>query len=428
MIPKPETENDALIRQLIAWAAKGAADHPVESIPADWQVLVQLAAQQHVLELLGCAMIRAKDETCPEPVRAALSGIVRKTSAENMIRRQRILRLIHEMENAGMDVLVLKGYAVAAHYAYPECRPSADVDLLIDPRQEKKAAAFLKAHGFVVEARAATSQHVVCVHPQYGKIELHVSLYAELVRDVWFQGMDTRSLACEPPIVCHTPDGAFRTLGCTDHLIFLSLHMMKHFIDGGLTIRMMLDIALFFSKNAQQIDAGRFWRIMNSLHYAAVINSILWLMIRHAGFDAERFPGIAPQEPLQAQDILNDLVQDGYMGAREKEARHEAGMEYSRRLMLKQNSVLQYRIYMLRWKIRTAGKYMFMSYGRLCGIYPWLKRAVALYPFVWLYQAIAYPVSKVKSGIMKKEIRSDSTAADPAAQARVALFEKLGML
>lgn len=423
-----ETEKDALIRQMITWSAKGAVDHPIESTPADWQGLVQLGAQQHVLPLLGCALIRAKDETCPEQIRTALSGIVRQTSVKNMIRRQRILRLIGEMTKAGMDVLVLKGYAVAAYYAYPECRDSADVDLLIDARHERKATAFLKERGFEIEARAATSQHAICVHPQYGKIELHVSLYAELVRDVWFQGMDTQMLVCEPSIVCHTPDGEFRTLGCTDHLIFLSLHMMKHFIDGGLTIRMMLDIALFFSHNVHRIDAGRFWQVMNSLQYATLNNSIFWLMIRHAGFDKACFPGIAPQEPPQMQDVLNDLVQGGYMGAREKETRHEAGMEYSRRLMLRQKSALQYRVYMLRWKIRTAGKYMFMSYRRLSGVYPWLKKAAALYPFVWLYQAIAYPVSKVKSGIIKKEIRSDLTATDPAVRARVALFEKLGMM
>lgn len=427
MIPQPE-ENNALLKQVIAWAAKGAVDHSVECTDVVWPELFELAAQQHVLPLVGCALIRSKDETCPQQLRDMLTGIARRTSVENMIRQQRMLHLLGEMEKAGLDVLVIKGYAVAAHYAYPECRESTDVDLLIEAKQERKATAFLKERGFVVEARAATSQHVVCAHAQYGKIELHVSLYAELVRDVWFQGKDVKQLVCEAPTVCDLPDGSFRTLGCTDHLIFLTLHMMKHFIDGGLTIKMMLDIALFFSQNVQRIDAERFWNAIDELRYTAVINSILWIMIRYAGFRAEGFPRLASEMPEQMEAILSDLAQGGYMGTREKETRHEASMEYSRHLMRKKQSALQYKVYMLRWKVRTAGKYMFMSYDRLVQEYPGMEHAKILYPVVWLYQIFAYPVSKIRSGIMKKEIRSDSAKMDEAAAERMTLFEMLEML
>ena len=83
---------------------------------------------------------------------------------------------------------------------------------------------------------------------------------------------------------------------------------------------------------------------------------------------------------------------------------------------------------MLHWKVRTAGKYMFMSYDRLVRVYPWLERLSVLYPAVWLYQVFAYPVSKIRSGIMKKEIRSDSAKMDEAAVERMTLFEMLGML
>ena len=427
MIPQPE-ENNALLKQVIAWTAKGVVDHAVEVGGAPWQELVQLGMEQHVLPLLGCALIRSKDETCPQQLRDMLTGIARRTSAENMIRQRRMLHLLGEMEKAGLDVLVIKGYAVAAHYAYPECRESTDVDLLIDAKQERKATAFLKERGFVVEARAVTSQHVVCAHAQYGKIELHVSLYAELVRDVWFQGKDAKQLVCEAPIVCNVPDGSFRTLGCTDHLIFLTLHMMKHFIDGGLTIKMMLDIALFCSQNVQRIDAERFWNVMNELRYTVVLNSILWIMIRYAGFRADGFPGLASEMTEKMEAILNDLAQGGYMGVREKEMRHEVGVEYNMRLMLKRKSLLQYRLYVLCRKIRTSSTYMFMSYERLVAIYPCLKKTVILYPFIWLYQSLAYPITKMKSEIIQKKMRSDSMKMDREEKKRIELFKDLEML
>ena len=91
MIPQPE-ENNALLKQVIAWAAKGAVDHSVECTDVVWPELFELAAQQHVLPLVGCALIRSKDETCPQQLRDMLTGIARRTSAENMIRQQRMLQ------------------------------------------------------------------------------------------------------------------------------------------------------------------------------------------------------------------------------------------------------------------------------------------------------------------------------------------------
>ena len=67
-------------------------------------------------------------------------------------------------------------------------------------------------------------------------------------------------------------DGKITTLGPTDQLIFLTLHMIKHFISGGLSIRMMLDIELHFKVNKCAIDQTRYWNIMKRLKYTKLIN------------------------------------------------------------------------------------------------------------------------------------------------------------
>ena len=126
--------------------------------------------------------------------------------------------------------------------------------------------------------------------------------------------------------------------------------------------------------------------------------------------------------------ILNDLAQGGYMGVREKETRHEAGIEYNMCLMLKRKNLLQYRLYVLCRKIRTSSTYMFMSYERLVEIYPLLKKVIILYPFVWLYQVFAYPISKMNSEIMQKKVRSDSMEVDQGEKKRMRLFKDLEML
>ena len=40
----------------------------------------------------------------------------------------------------------------------------------------------------------------MCQHKKYGMVELHVELYAELVQDVWYQGMNMADLVQEPVV------------------------------------------------------------------------------------------------------------------------------------------------------------------------------------------------------------------------------------
>ena len=75
----------------------------------------------------------------------------------------------------------------------------------------------------------------------------------------------------------------------TDQLLCLTLHMIKHFIEGGLSIRMMLDLALHYVKCKEHIDPTRYWNALKQLHYAELVGSVLWIMIKHGGFSETEF-------------------------------------------------------------------------------------------------------------------------------------------
>ena len=56
-------------------------------------------------------------------------------------------------------------------------------------------------------------------------------------------------------------------------------------------------------------------------------------MVRSGVFYHEEFPKLPDERLEQMQLILNDLIQGGYMGLKEKDERIESGMEYNRLLM-----------------------------------------------------------------------------------------------
>ena len=422
-------QNDLKAMQtLIRFVSAGARKEDVSGLVVDWSALLSLAAEQHVIPLVACALLYSPELECPDQLREYLLNVMREESSTNLIRRQRIMHLLQEMQAVGIDAKVIKGYAVSGCYTHPECRGSVDTDLLVDVGQEKATIDFLETKDFRVSIRGATSHHSVCQHKKYGMLELHVALYAELIREIWFGNVTENELTQESFIEGTDENGNFLTLGYTDHLIFLTLHMIKHFILEGLTLRMMLDLALFFSKNKEAIDTVRYWDVMKKLHYDHLINCILWNMISCGGFDQSDFPGMVSDMPVHESDILEDLLHGGYMGVKEKEARHKSGMLYNRQMLLREKNQGQYALFMVLWKLRSGLNAMFPSAHKLCKKYPCAEKNRWLLPFVWVYHVVSFPVKNRHKMTPGRDIQWDGSIENEVAQKRMKLFEKLGML
>ena len=413
---------------LIRLVSAGARKECITDLQVDWQAVLPLAVEQNVLSLVACALLHSPELKCPAELREAFLNAMRNEASVNLIRRQRITKLLHGMKQAGIEAKVLKGYALSGCYAYPECRGSVDTDLLIDVNHEKQAIEFFEAQGFRIDPRAATSHHTICQHKKYGMVEVHVSLYEELVQDIWLQDFSQDELVREEPISVEDAGGDIHTLGCNDMLIFLSLHMAKHFILSGLTLKMMLDSALYYARNKDAIDVERYWSTLEKLHYDKLVNGILWNMIHAGGFFVEDFPGLQGKNPAQMQLILRDLEQGGYMGAKESAERFESGMEYNRQLMRKKQNAEQYCLRMLGLKIKSGAKYMFPSAKVLRNLYPITKNVPVLMPLLWVWQVFSFPVKKVRSGSLRRNVRLENTPVTKTAEGRLTMFKELEML
>lgn len=416
------------MQTLIRLISAGARKEDISDLSVDWNTVLPVAVDQQVIPLVACALLYSPGLECPVQLREHLLNVMRAESPTNLIRRQRIMHLLQEMKAVGIDAKVIKGYAVSGCYAHPECRGSVDTDLLVDVSQEKAAIDLLESKDFRVSIRGATSHHSVCQHKKYGMLELHVALYAELVREIWFGNVTENELVQEEFLEVTNENGTFATLGHTDHLIFLTLHMIKHFILEGLTLRMMLDLALFFSKNKDSIDAGRYWIVMEKLHYDQLISCVLWNMILHGSFDQSDFPGLVSNIPVQKSAILEDLLQGGYMGVKEKEARHKSGMQYNRQMLLKEKSQGQYALFMVLWKLRSGLNAMFPSAHKLCKKYPCAEKNKLLLPFFWVYHVVSFPIKNRHKIALGRDFQWDASVGNDIVQKRMELFSKLGML
>ena len=140
------TKEFGALMKLVGAAALGQR---VKELPddLDWQKIEQLAAGQSVKTLAGYALRLSPGLSCPPEIRARMIADMRRAAFSNNAWKSSVFALLKEMDDAGIPALLLKGYAIADCYAAPDCRLSGDTDLLISPKDEKRACAFMKAKG-----------------------------------------------------------------------------------------------------------------------------------------------------------------------------------------------------------------------------------------------------------------------------------------
>lgn len=337
------------LMQLLAAASHGVAAEPPRE-PVDWNAITRMAAQHRVLALVGYALKQSGELGCPVALCEKLVNNMRGMAAQEHLRRGMVFRLLADMESEGMMVTLLKGFDAARAYAAPECRISADVDLWVPPAQEKRACDFLASKGFVVEPRWVNGHHAVCRHPRMGRVELHILLYDEIVEDIWFDQTDGREFIREERRLWNSPDGPCYVLGLTDDLIFMSLHMIKHLIQGTMRLLMLVDVALFVEANRSELDMARFWETMRSLHYEELMRTLFC-----AATDCRMLePKLVFDEPVQSGTKTKLLLTDveagagGAMEEEERKIREESWYEYNRQRLTQTRGAAAYRQYMLR--------------------------------------------------------------------------------
>ena len=421
------TKEFGALMKLVGAAALGQRAAELPDDP-DWQKIEQLAAGQSVKTLAGYALRLSPGLSCPPEIRARMIADMRRAAFSNNAWKTSVFALLKEMNDAGIPALLLKGYAIADCYAAPDCRLSGDTDLLISPKDEKRACAFMKAKGFEVNPRWENGHHAVCSHPQIGCVELHVQLYDEIVEEVWFGRTDGTEFVKEAHMPVETNDGTYRTLGYTDHFIFLVLHMIKHFILSGLTLQMMLDVALYFKKHSAKMDMDRVWETIRRFRYEKMFGCILWAMIRYCGFKAEDFSGIGPEDPEEMTAVLDDLEAGGWMGSEDKAAREEGWDAYNRRLLMKDKSGFHYFLYMLCWKSGQIKSALFPGMDKIGKQYPCVKKYPALLPAVWIYRLFDKGFKAIRKGLLTSHIVMDEAAVSETARDRIALFRRLNIM
>lgn len=330
-----ETQN--FIKLLYGWLHNAPLPENVR-----WEDMYRLA-KNHGLSTIFYEIARNETD-CPEEVKQAAKKQYQMLINQQIQQEYYAEELFLKLKEAKIPYAPLKGYVLRRLYPSPELRTSCDVDVLYDEARKKDVAPIMRELGFCLNGEWMNG--VVT-------IEMHHELFAvnergyEYYRTVWQK--------------LRTDDGAEYRFTDEDFYIYFLAHAAKHLTGAGFGVRTVLDVYIF-CREKPALDRAYLQEELSKLglaKFAATMEKLsrVW-------FDGES----ADEET----ELLGEYIFGSGTYGQTKNRALMKGVE-------KNNSVG-------KSKRRYIFKTLFPSYNDMVTVYPFLKKAPFLLPFMWIYK------------------------------------------
>lgn len=311
------------------------------------------------------------------PVLQELFAITYKSMIVDERQRAELQKLMTAFDANGIHYMPVKGVLMKGLYPKPDMRIMGDADILINLDQYDRIRPVMLELGF---AEKLESDHELIWQKPSLYLELHKRLipsynydYASYYGDGWQLGHPCVDNPCR------------YEMSDEDQMIYLFTHFAKHYRDGGIGVRHMLDLYLY-RKAKPDLDIQYLTRELEKLQLNSFFENIYCTL-------AVWFDG-AQDDELTAQ-ITAFIFRSGAYGARDA---HQIAQGI-RDKANEGGSTKQV-------KRRAWLRLIFLPYGSMCEKYPVLKKVPVLLPIMWVVRWFAAIFKNPKNiSIQRKRVQ-----------------------
>lgn len=391
-------------------------------------------------ELIGKVMALSMSQNCFEMTDIALQDIFVKSEffddSQKCFKRiklqimssaavmNNICELIQSLEKKGIEAKILKGMSLSHLYAVPECRTSCDTDILIPKKKEKDAYAVFEKLGYTVAPRTEYSHHATCTHPSVGLVELHTDLFFERVNDVIFDHSDYDEAIANTESEFELNGYRFKTLGITENLIYVTFHMIQHFIRSGTSIRQLYDVLIYCRAYKNEIDTKQYFEYLDRFSYRGIYNTVMSCGVEYFSFKESDLLPFEKADSETMESFLNDVELGGWIGKKRTDG-YAVFRAYGNMKTKSDEESKEYKKNLRKYQFKRMISSVFPKKERLIARFPFAKNPLLRIPawFAWLF----YGISLVKQGELSADVKSEKELSCEERE-RIALFGKLGII
>lgn len=220
----------------------------------DWKEIIAVAKSSHIVPLVGFGL--HPQQVIDEEVKKDLLKITYQSMVVDRSQNAAMYKLESIFREYGIDYMPLKGAVLKSLYPQPQMRSMGDLDILIRLDQYDNIRKALLSNGF--EEGRETDHELIWYKKPYTQFELHKHLIPSYNDDYYKYFGDGWKLAEKSDV-----PGKY-AMSTENTLIYIFTHFAKHYRDGGIGIRHLVDLWVY-RRAYPQMDEGYILRELDTL-------------------------------------------------------------------------------------------------------------------------------------------------------------------
>ena len=325
----------ALLRAAI-WGGNELTDEWVSGLTGERvNEVIRFASFQSTGPLVFDQLLKLKDIE----ILNALRMQMKQQCMMSMMQQNTMLPILNQAWNAlikaDIHPVLLKGLALAQYYPQPHLRQWGDIDLYVGQKQYHDACAVLRKA--FPEAKHPEEEFEFLKHYNFvfGEtvLEMHrVSMTFAHPKDrKYYEQLDEKYLSKDGPKIdieglqITVPEDTF-------NVFFTFLHAWHHFVETGMNMKQVCDIAVLLHAKHDTIDRKRLEEILTKLHMMEVWQLVLYILVQHLGLSKDEAPFYTEGCMERAEILFERVLTEGQ--ARRMERIDADGLSYLRRKWL----------------------------------------------------------------------------------------------
>jgi len=306
------------IRQVSYLALLRAAiwDKEVQTVirSKDVPELVRHAVFQGTGPLVFDQLLKLKDVEIPDALRMQMKQQCMMSMMQQNVMMPILSQAWNALEEADIHPVLLKGLALAQYYPQPHLRQWGDIDLYVGQKQYHQATKVLDATFPEADHPPVDDEerkHYNYIFPNT-VLELHrISMEMAHPRDRrYYGGLEEQCLTKDGPIFeidglkITTPEETF-------NVFFTFLHAWHHFLESGMNMKQVCDVAVLLHAKRDVIDRERLKEMLTKLHLMEIWQLVMYIIAHHLGLSLEECPFYTEACMERAESFFNRVMEEG---------------------------------------------------------------------------------------------------------------------
>lgn len=294
--------------------------------------VIRLAAFQGTGPLVFDQLLKLNDVEIP----AALRMQMKQQCMMSMVQQNKMMPILSQacktFEKAGIHPVLLKGFALAQYYPQPYLRQWGDIDLYVGQKQYHDACAVLREA--FPDAKHPKEEFEFLKHYNFvfgdTVLEMHrVSMTFAHPRDrKYYERLEEQYLTKDGTkvdlegVTVTVPEDTF-------NLFFTFLHAWHHFMESGMNMKQVCDIAVLLHAKRDTIDRERLKEMLTKLHLMEVWQLVMCILVKYLGVPYSECPFYTPSSMYRAELLFKRILKEG--SSRKHEKLNAEGASYLKR-------------------------------------------------------------------------------------------------